>query len=171
MSGLTTFLFGAVIGGGAKWAYDVYRREDTSSEVAASPMIERSAEHANNLRQSAATNLSDLRKSAATGLQTAREKSAERATNLRTRLNNPLGATPDSVAESDSAADDASELEVIHGIGPVFSSTLAEAGITTLSQLAEQSVESIVAILDAADLLRPANVESWPEQAAAFANA
>jgi predicted flap endonuclease-1-like 5' DNA nuclease len=60
----------------------------------------------------------------------------------------------------------ADRLQDVKGIGDVFAATLTEAGITTWAQLAEQSAETLVQILDAAGYRRPPTLESWPSQAA-----
>ncbi len=68
-------------------------------------------------------------------------------------------------AEEPSAPDD---LKRIEGIGPKLASVLEKAGISTFAQLADAEVARLEQILEQADprLLRLANANTWPEQAA-----
>ena len=61
------------------------------------------------------------------------------------------------------AAPELDDLELINGIGPVYSSKLAEMGITTFSGLAAASAEEIVGKLGTAE----SRVADWIDQAKA----
>jgi len=69
-----------------------------------------------------------------------------------------------SEVEQSPAAGTADDLTKIEGIGPKISSLLAEAGITTYTQLADTQTGRLDEILGAAGL-HMVNESTWPEQA------
>ena len=73
----------------------------------------------------------------------------------------------DTVVSEETVAED--NLRIVEGIGPKIESVLKNAGVRTLRQLSEMSVESIQVILTENNL-RLANPETWPEQARLAAN-
>lgn len=86
----------------------------------------------------------------------------------------PVGAEPEpeeeTATEEEAVAEPlaSDDLQRIEGIGPKLASVLGEAGIQTFAALADTDVSRLEQILEEADprLLRLANPNTWPEQAA-----
>lgn len=82
----------------------------------------------------------------------------------------PLIAGADIESHGQPDGEESLGLEAIHGIGSVYASVLANAGITTIDQLAGNSAEAIIEILDKAGKSGPHDVEDWLQQAATLSN-
>lgn len=81
---------------------------------------------------------------------------------LETRLDDLAAAGP---------AHEPLELEAVHGIGPVYADQLRAAGITTLAELAAQTVERVKEIIGRGTALTDASFRAWIAEAASLAQA
>jgi len=76
-----------------------------------------------------------------------------------------VGHSPEEIEEPESSPDP-DDLKIIEGVGPKIATVLADAGITTFTQLAGTDPEQLEKIVRDDAGIKAANPASWPEQAA-----